>query len=102
MSAERIGIDTESTLVRTPIDHDLDVLSLIQISTENKIYLIDPYNSKHPEIKLIFKNYFGNPKKLVIGHTIHEDIGGIAHFFELPNPICKVIDVKIEYEKFAN
>ena len=33
LKEERIAIDTESTLVRTPIDMDLDVLSLIQVST---------------------------------------------------------------------
>jgi hypothetical protein len=63
--------------------------------------LIDPNNSKHPEIKSIFKNFFENPKKLVIGHTIEDDVGGIAHFFGLSDPKCKVIDVKIQFENFA-
>ncbi len=81
MKADRIAIDTESTLIRTPIDLDLDVLSLIQVSTHEEIYLFDPYNSKHPEITSFFRAYLGDKNKVVVGHTISDDIGSIAHFF---------------------
>jgi ribonuclease D len=84
--------------VRTPIDQDYDVLSLIQISTEEEIYLVDPYNAKHPQIKAIFKEYFGNKNKTVIGHTIYDDVGTVADFFEIGRPTCKIIDIKKEYE----
>jgi ribonuclease D len=64
------------------------------------VYLFDPYNSKHPEIKAFFKAFFSDKEKLIVGHTIEDDIGGIANFFELSRPVCKVIDIRGEYQKF--
>lgn len=89
-------------MVRTPIDLDHEVLSLIQVSTNDAVYLFDPYNSKHPEIKAIFKAYFGDKAKLVIGHTIEDDVNGIANFFELPRPVCQIIDIRTKYEQFKD
>ena len=70
-------------------------MSLIQVSTDSSIYLFDPYNAKHPEIKAFFKAYFSDKKRVVIGHTIEDDVGGIASFFELSKPLCQVIDIKM-------
>jgi hypothetical protein len=53
---------------------DLDVLSLIQLSTENEVYLFDPYNAKHPEIKEFFKAYLSDKSKMIMGHTIEDDV----------------------------
>jgi hypothetical protein len=56
--------------------------------------LFDPYNAKHPEIKEFFKTYLSDKSKLIMGHTIEDDVEGVAKFFGLPRPLCKIIDIK--------
>lgn len=52
-TSDIIGIDTESTVARTSLNTNIDLLSIVQISTKNKVYIFDakilihkPYESK--------------------------------------------------------
>ncbi len=40
-SSDIIGIDTESTVARTSLNSNIDLLSIVQISTKNKVYIFD-------------------------------------------------------------
>lgn len=43
-SSSEIGIDTESIVARTDLSKPLNLLALIQVATEKRVYLLDPKN----------------------------------------------------------
>ncbi len=44
ISCDEIGIDTESIVAKTDFSKPLELLALIQIATDKKVYLLDPKN----------------------------------------------------------
>lgn len=61
--------------------------------------MMDTLNAKRPEVKAILKDFLLNGEKTVIGHTIYDDIGTVAAFFNLGRTKCQIIDVRDEFQK---
>ena len=102
-----LGIDTESKIGVTPLDHDGELLEIIQIGTEREIFVIDAKAKSVFEDEMVgqwYRDYLSDPNNKIIGHTtledfkhLHESMTGSTKY-NRQEIQCAVIDIAHAYK----
>jgi len=78
LCSKKIGLDNEFKWS----NRDRNKVDLVQIATENKIYLFDTsYEefARSPKYKNFLRSLLTHPELSIIGHTISGDLGQLSH-----------------------
>lgn len=52
----------------------MELIATIQISDGKKVFIFDAKNINNPNIGLMLTKFFANPEKLLVGHTLKDDL----------------------------
>jgi ribonuclease D len=95
-----LGLDTESYVARTKFCTESELIATIQISDGKKAFVFDAKNISNPIIGEVLSGFFLNPKKILVGHTLQDDLDVTLNALGIKEKAkCQCIDVKFDFKK---
>lgn len=87
-------------MARSKFCTDSELIATIQISNGKKAFIFDAKDISNPQIGEILAEFFCSPKKILVGHTLQDDLDVTLKALGIKAKAqCKCVDVKYDFKK---